>query len=226
VVANLARSSEVASALLTWTVALLVPVAVLGALTAPLLMRALLGDDPTCAAAVEVGSRMLVVFMPQVVLYGVGIVLAGILQAHRRFLGRPSPRCCPAWSSSAATSPTPPPAASSRPGPQPRQELVLSVGTTLGVAVLSLGLVVPLRGSDCACGPPSPSRPASRRAGGGWPPAASPGSPRSRWRWSSRCGWPPTGGGLGHRVHRRDRAVPAAVGGARGAPSPRAPTRR
>ena len=30
---------------------------------------------------------MLVVFAPQVVLYGVGIVLTGVLQAHRRFAG-------------------------------------------------------------------------------------------------------------------------------------------
>ncbi len=146
VVATLPRSSEVVSALLTWTVALLLPIALLGVVTAPLLMRALLGDDPTCAGAVDVGSRMLVVFMPQVVLYGVGIVLAGVLQAHRRFLG---PALAPLLSSLvvigcylgyAATGRVERAADLSR-----GQELVLSVGTTLGVAVLSLGLVVPLR---------------------------------------------------------------------------------
>ena len=67
------QASRTASALLTWTVVILVPVALLGALCAPLLMRALLGDDPTCAGAVATGSRMLVVFMPQVVLYGTGL---------------------------------------------------------------------------------------------------------------------------------------------------------
>ena len=137
---------RVVSALLTWTVLVLVPVAVVGAVTAPLLMRALLGDDPTCAEAVDVGARMLVVFMPQVVLYGVGIVLAGVLQAHRRFLG---PALAPLLSSLvvitaylayAATGRVAQAADLSR-----AQELVLSVGTTLGVAVLSLGLVVPLR---------------------------------------------------------------------------------
>lgn len=141
-----ATASRTASALLTWTVALLVPVAVLGALSAPALVRGLLSQDPTCAGAVETGSRLLVVFMPQVVLYGVGIVLAGVLQAHRRFLG---PALAPLLSSVvvvgayllyAALGRVEDLAALTR-----SQELVLSVGTTLGVAVLSLGLLVPLR---------------------------------------------------------------------------------
>lgn len=141
-------ASRTTSALLTWTVALLLPVSLLGALGAPLLMRALLGSDPTCAGAIEVGSRMLVVFMPQVVLYGVGIVLAGVLQAHRRFLG---PALAPLLSSLvvitayllyAALGRVEQVTALSR-----TQELVLSVGTTAGVAVLSLGLLVPLRGT-------------------------------------------------------------------------------
>jgi putative peptidoglycan lipid II flippase len=138
-------ASRVTSALLTWTIAVLVPVALLGALTAPLLMRALLGDDPTCAAAVEVGSRMLVVFMPQVVLYGIGIVLAGVLQAHRRFLG---PALAPLLSSLVVVSAYLLYASTGRVAQASElsraQELVLSVGTTLGVAVLSLGLLVPL----------------------------------------------------------------------------------
>lgn len=141
-------ASRTASALLSWTVVVLVPVALLGMLTAPLLMRALLGDDPTCAGAVDVGSRMLVVFMPQVVLYGVGIVLAGILQAHRRFLG---PALAPLLSSLVVIGAYLLYASTGRVGSAEAlsrgQELVLSVGTTLGVAVLSLGLLVPLRGA-------------------------------------------------------------------------------
>lgn len=139
-------ASRTASALVTWTVAVLVPVALLGALLAPQLMRALAGPDPACAGAVEVGSRMLVVFMPQVVLYGVGIVLAGVLQAHRRFLG---PALVPLLSSVVVLSAYLLYAAGGRADGlaelSRRQELVLSVGTTLGVAVLSLGLLVPLR---------------------------------------------------------------------------------
>ena len=139
-------AARTAGALLTWAVAVLVPVALLGALTAPLLMRALLGSEPGCAEAVEVGSRMLVVFMPQVVLYGVGIVLAGVLQAHRRFLG---PALAPLLSSLVVIAAYLLYASRGRVeqvGDLSRsQELVLSVGTTLGVAVLSLGLLVPLR---------------------------------------------------------------------------------
>ena len=141
-----ATVSATASALLTWTVALLVPVALLGALAAPALVRALLSDDPTCAGAVQTGSRMLVVFMPQVVLYGVGIVLAGVLQAHRRFLG---PALAPLLSSLVVITAYLLYASRGRVedlGSLTRgQELVLSLGTTLGVAVLSLGLLVPLR---------------------------------------------------------------------------------
>jgi putative peptidoglycan lipid II flippase len=137
-----ASASRTASALLSWTVAALVPVAALGALAAPLLMRALLGDDPTCAGAVETGSRMLVVFMPQVVLYGIAVVVGGILQAHGRFLA-------PLLSSLvvigtyllyAARGPV-----AELSGLDRTSELVLSIGTTLGVAMLGLSLLVPLR---------------------------------------------------------------------------------
>jgi putative peptidoglycan lipid II flippase len=138
--------SRTTSALLTWTVLVLLPLAVVGALTAPVLMRVLVGGDPACAGTVEVGSRMLVVFMPQVVLYGVGIVLAGVLQAHRRFLG---PALAPLLSSVVVLTSYLLYAALGRAESLRElslvQELVLSVGTTLGVAVLSLGLLVPLR---------------------------------------------------------------------------------
>ncbi len=141
-----AAVSRTASALLTWTVVVLVQVAVAGALAAPLLMRALLGDGPACEQAVEVGARMLVVLLPQVVLYGLAVVLTGVLQAHRRFLG---PALAPLLSSLVVISAFLLYAAGGRaarlPYPSRAQELVLSVGTTLGVAVLALSLLVPLR---------------------------------------------------------------------------------
>ena len=79
-------TSRTASALLTWTVLVLTPMAVCLALLARPVARLLLGPgtpDPVTDSA----SRMLVAFAPQVVLYGVGVVLTGVLQAHRRFLG-------------------------------------------------------------------------------------------------------------------------------------------
>ena len=139
------RAGRTASALLTWTVLILTPVAALGGLLA--LVRALAGAHPACGQPLlEVGARMLQVFMPQVVLYGIGIVLTGVLQAHRRFLG---PALAPLLSSLvvitayllyAVQGPGELASLSSA------QELTLSVGTTLGVAVLALPLLVPLRG--------------------------------------------------------------------------------
>ena len=81
------------------------------------------------------------------VLYGIGIVLAGVLQAHRRFAG---PALAPLLSSVvvavaylvfAGIGGSPDIEDLSRPA-----ELVLGVGTTLGVVVLSLSLLVPMRG--------------------------------------------------------------------------------
>jgi len=83
------RARQIASALLTWTVVLLVPVSVALALAARPLVTALLSHADGCSRAsmAAVGTRMLIVFAPQVLLYGLAVVLYGVLQAHRRFGG-------------------------------------------------------------------------------------------------------------------------------------------
>jgi putative peptidoglycan lipid II flippase len=144
-----ARAGRTAGALLTWVVLLLVPVAVVVAVAAEPLAAAALGDKADgCAGAVEVAASMLRVFAPQIVLYGVGIVLAGVLQAHRRFAG---PALAPLLSSlvvigayvvygvlasrhrgSLADLTT-------------AEELTLSLGTTLGVVALTVPLLAWLR---------------------------------------------------------------------------------
>ncbi|BEP15977.1 lipid II flippase MurJ [Acidothermaceae bacterium B102] len=145
-----AQTLRTTAALLTWTVVLLAPVSVLGVVLAHPLMSLLTpahvaGDRPQ---AVATGARMLAVFAPQIVLYGVGVVLTGVLQAHRRFLG---PALAPLLSSLVVAaaylvyavqthSHAPTLATLTR-----AQELTLSIGTTAGVAVLSLSLLVPLR---------------------------------------------------------------------------------
>ena len=138
--------SRATSALLTWTVLLLLPVTLIGMLAAPYLLRALVGDDPTCGPALlRVGGRMLLVFLPQIVLYGIAVVVAGVLQAHRRFLG---PALAPLLSSLVVITAYLLYAAQGRvtlAELSRTQELTLSLGTTLGVAMLSLGLLVPLR---------------------------------------------------------------------------------
>ena len=78
---------QTSAALLSWAVLLLAPVSVAVAVAARPLVSLLLGATPGCPrpSMVELGTRMLVVFAPQVLLYGLAVVLYGILQAHRRF---------------------------------------------------------------------------------------------------------------------------------------------
>jgi putative peptidoglycan lipid II flippase len=140
-----AAVSATTSALLTWVLTLLVPVAALVALAAEPIVRLL--DSAADPRVVAVGADMLRVFAPQLPLYGVGIVLTGVLQAHRRFAW---PVLAPLLSSvtvmaayvtfAAVAGRRPDVAHVSGTG-----VLVLSVGTTLGVVVLSLCLLVPLR---------------------------------------------------------------------------------
>ena len=73
-----------ASALLGWTLLLLTPLAVAIAVFAEPIARLLLGGGDQ--AEVELAARFLLVFAPQVVLYGIGIVL------DRRAAGTPPVR--------------------------------------------------------------------------------------------------------------------------------------
>jgi len=149
-----------ASALLGWVLVVLVPVAALVALVADPLM-ALLAPGRS-AAEQAVGAGMLRVFAPQLPLYGVGIVLTGVLQAHRRFAW---PVLAPLLSSLTviaayltyrAISPHRP----DIPHVSRAGQLTLAVGTTLGVVVLSLCLVPAVRRLGL------PWRPTLRLAGG------------------------------------------------------------
>ncbi|MER6948920.1 lipid II flippase MurJ [Nonomuraea sp. NPDC000554] len=146
-----ARAGRISSALLTWVVVVLVP---LGALTALLagpitglfFPDAIKGCD--AGAVSVVATRMLVVFAPQIPLYGVAVVLYGVLQSHKRFAG---PALAPLVSSivvivayllfvplsHGVTDPAKVPGAA---------ELALSVGTSLGVLALVLTVLGPVAG--------------------------------------------------------------------------------
>lgn len=139
-------ASQTASALMTWTIAVLVPVSLLIALLARPLTAAILQDAP-CAEAVDAGAAMLRIFAPQVVLYGVGIVLTGVLQAYKRFGG---PAIAPLLSSLVVIGAYLLFAFAAGRGAElgsvsEQHQLILSVGTTLGVVALTLSLLVPLR---------------------------------------------------------------------------------
>jgi putative peptidoglycan lipid II flippase len=139
-----AAVSRTTAALLSWALVLLVPLAGITALSAPEIMGAL---DPTASPEqIRAGARMLQIFAPQLPLYGVGIVLAGVLQAHRRFAW---PVLAPLLSSitvSAAylTFVWVDGRGTGVAGLSTGGLLILAAGTTLGVVVLAGCLVRPV----------------------------------------------------------------------------------
>jgi len=143
-----AETSQIASALLTWTVLVLAPVSALIAVTAGPLVSVLLSRAPGCSpvAIMAVSTRMLAVFAPQILLYGLAVVLYGILQAHQRFA---APALAPVLSSlvvvGAYVAFVPLGGGyQNRLGALPRPaELMLSLGTTAGVAALALTVLGP-----------------------------------------------------------------------------------
>jgi peptidoglycan biosynthesis protein MviN/MurJ (putative lipid II flippase) len=144
-----AAARQIASALLTWTVLLLVPVSAALALAAHPIVSALLSGTTGCphGPLAGVGARMLIVFAPQVLLYGLAVVLYGILQSHRRF---GAPALAPLLSSLVVIGAY---AAFGAVGGgayvnklaelPPLPEYLLSGGTTLGVLALVATAVVP-----------------------------------------------------------------------------------
>ncbi|HEX4063900.1 MAG TPA: lipid II flippase MurJ, partial [Streptosporangiaceae bacterium] len=146
---NKAETRQTSSALLTWTIVLLVPVSLAVALTAHPVVALLLGHRNAGAAGASmltVGTRMLAVFAPQIVLYGLAVVGYGILQAHRRFA---APALAPVLSSLVVASAYfafVPLAHGHQVTGLPRAaELMLSVGTTAGVAALAVTALAPVR---------------------------------------------------------------------------------
>jgi putative peptidoglycan lipid II flippase len=143
---------RISSALLTWTVLLLVPVSAALALAAHPIVTVLLSHSSGCPRTVMagVGARMLIVFAPQVLLYGLAVVLYGILQSYRRF---GAPALAPLLSSLVVIGTY---AAFGAIGGAyvfgnrlhelpPVSEYLLSGGTTLGVLALVATAVFPAR---------------------------------------------------------------------------------
>jgi len=165
-------ADRTASALLGWTLVVLLPLALLAALLAGPLTGALLGSAGTggCdpAEAGRTGRLMLLLFAPQIALYGVGIVLTGVLQAHRRFLAAAA---APLLSSivviavylafGASVDPTVPLAQI-----PDRAIVLLAGGTTLGVVALSLPLLLPTRRAGVRWRPTLRFPPSSGRTAG------------------------------------------------------------
>jgi putative peptidoglycan lipid II flippase len=145
-----AEVRQTSSALLTWTVLILVPVSLAITLAAgpiaSLLDPANGRDHCAQASLVTVTGHMLAVFAPQILLYGVAVVLYGILQAHRRFA---APALAPVISSVVvigaylAFVPLGATHVNRLSVLSMSAELTLSVGTTVGVAALVVTALVP-----------------------------------------------------------------------------------
>ena len=129
----------------------LIGLAVVIGLAAPLIMRLLtIGvDDPLLRAReIALGSTFLRLFAPQVVFYGVGMIMTGALHAYRKFA---MPAIAPIFNNVlvigvyllyAAMRGDRPPLVG---GITTAETLVLGVGTTLGVLAMTVCLVPQLR---------------------------------------------------------------------------------
>ena len=140
------RADQLLSALLNWALVVLVPIALIVALAAGPIVSALLGPQSQCGGAHALGTRMLVVFAPQIVFYGLGIVLGGVLAASERFVW---PAVAPLLSSLVVIGVYLAYGQLAGTGRDVRglprsAELVLSIGTTAGVVVLALSLIPPV----------------------------------------------------------------------------------
>ena len=83
------RADDAARAMLTWAVTILLPLTVLLAALAQPIAHAMIGAGGSGCSGQDargLAATMIVIFAPQVLLYGIGITLSGVLQAHRRFL--------------------------------------------------------------------------------------------------------------------------------------------
>ena len=146
--AEKARVGQITSALLTWTVVIVVPlVLVIVAAARPiasLLNPSNPGEHCVHADVVAVTGDMLQVFAPQALLYGLSIILYGLLQSYRRFA---APSIGPGISSlvliTCYLAFVPLSHGHSLAQLPHMAELVLSAGTTLGIAALVVVAIPP-----------------------------------------------------------------------------------
>jgi putative peptidoglycan lipid II flippase len=146
--AEKAQVGQITSALLTWTVILIVPLVLVIVATAGPIASLLNPSNPNAhcvhADVVGVTGDMLRVFAPQALFYGLSVVLYGLLQSYRRFV---APSIAPGISSlvliACYVAFVPLNKGRSLAQLPLSAELVLSVGTTLGIATLVLVALPP-----------------------------------------------------------------------------------
>ncbi|MBR7830368.1 hypothetical protein KDK95_28960 [Actinospica sp. MGRD01-02] len=141
-------ASRTVSALLTWALAALLPLSLLGIGLAAPLGRLIAGPHGPLGVYPQLVGHFLILFLPQIPLYGVAVVLSAALQADRRFL---APAIAPLLSSLVmvgtylAFGVLDPDAGSDIWTLTAHSRLVLGLGTTAGVAMLALCLLPAVR---------------------------------------------------------------------------------
>jgi putative peptidoglycan lipid II flippase len=139
-------ASRTSSALITWTLLVLTPAALVAFLAASRYADAF--SASSCPSSAATLAALLVMFVPQIWLYGLAVVSAGILQAHSRFVAAAA---APLLSSVVVIAAyvgyariAPAGASSDLPTLTTEALRLLGWGTTLGVAALALTTLVPL----------------------------------------------------------------------------------
>lgn len=142
---------DAANAMASLAIAGLVALSLVLALFAPLLMRALtiaVRDPVVREQEIELGAQFLRLFSPQIVFYGLGMIMTGALHAHRRF---GAPAVAPIFNNLVvigvylayvAMRGSEPPSVVGISG---SETLLLGAGTTAGVVAMTLCLVPHLR---------------------------------------------------------------------------------
>jgi putative peptidoglycan lipid II flippase len=143
-----ARVAHISSALMTWAVIILLPITAVIVLTAGSIAQLLIPANPNAACnradMVNAATHMLVVFAPQILMYGLSVVLFGLLNAYRRFTG---PTLAPVAANVVLITSYLLFAALDNNLPLAKTplaaELVLSIGTTMNIAMLVIVSVPP-----------------------------------------------------------------------------------
>jgi len=143
-----AHVAQVSSALLTWCMVILVPVSLIIVVAAGPIASLLNPTNPSAACVhadvVSTTASMLRVFAPQALLYGLSVILLGLLQAYRRFAAFALAPVVNSLVVIAAFLTFVPLGRGVPLGRIPALALlVLSVGTTLGVAAMVLVGLIP-----------------------------------------------------------------------------------
>jgi putative peptidoglycan lipid II flippase len=148
--AEKAQVGDITSALLTWSVIIIVPLVVVIVAAAGPIASLLNPSNPNAhcvrADVVTVTGNMLQAFAPQALFYGLSVILYGLLQSYRRFA---APSIGPGIASLVLIASylafVPLNKGHSLAQLPLTAELVLSVGTTLGIAVLVVVALWPVR---------------------------------------------------------------------------------